>query len=58
MKPYKPNQWSFLNIVPIPKYGDLGDAVNYRGINLSSIVATRFTLKHRRTGGAEELNQR
>ena len=34
-----PSQWSVLNIVPIPKTGDLSLGSNYRGISLSSIVA-------------------
>ncbi|KAI8514657.1 hypothetical protein Bbelb_072480 [Branchiostoma belcheri] len=33
----KPEQWSLLNIVPIPKFGS-----NYRGISLSSLVAKIF----------------
>ena len=37
-----PEQWSILNIVPIPKSGDLSQAGNYRGISLSSIVAKTF----------------
>ena len=35
----KPQQWSDLDIVTLPKKGDLGYAENYRGISLSSIVA-------------------
>ena len=38
----KPDQWSILNIVPIPKAGDLSQGSNYRGISLSSIVAKTF----------------
>ena len=38
----KPKQWSILNIVPIPKAGDLSQGGNYRGISLSSIVAKTF----------------
>jgi hypothetical protein len=37
-----PDQWSILNIVPIPKSGDLSQGGNYRGISLSSIVAKTF----------------
>jgi hypothetical protein len=37
-----PDQWSILNIVPIPKSGDLRLGGNYRGISLSSIVAKTF----------------
>ena len=29
----KPRQWSFLNIIPIPKSGDLSMGGNYRGYN-------------------------
>ena len=35
----KPQQWSDINLIPIPKSGDLGYTTNYRGIALSSIVA-------------------
>lgn len=38
----KPEQWSILNIIPIPKSGDLSKGGNYRGISLSSIVAKTF----------------
>ena len=38
----KPNQWSILNIIPIPKSGDLSQGGNYRGIGLSSIVAKTY----------------
>ncbi|XP_072017053.1 uncharacterized protein [Amphiura filiformis] len=34
-----PDQWSILNIIPIPKSGDLSQGGNYRGISLSSLVA-------------------
>ena len=37
-----PEQWSILNIVPIPKSGDLSLGGNYRGISLSSIVAKLY----------------
>ena len=39
LKGKKPSQWSILNIVLIPKSGDLSIGGNYRGISLSSIVA-------------------
>ena len=39
MHKHKPEQWSILNIVPVPKKGDLTNPNNYRGIALSSIVA-------------------
>ena len=35
----KPRQWSLMNIIPIPKSGDLSMGGNYRGISLSSLVA-------------------
>ena len=34
-----PDQWSIINIIPIPKSGDLSLGSNYRGISLSSLVA-------------------
>ena len=38
----KPAQWSTLNLIPIPKSGDLREGKNYRGICLSSIVAKTY----------------
>ncbi|XP_072044981.1 uncharacterized protein [Amphiura filiformis] len=38
----KPEQWSILNLIPIPKSGDLREGRNYRGICLSSIVAKTY----------------
>ncbi|CAH1266614.1 Hypp3435 [Branchiostoma lanceolatum] len=38
----KPEQWSLLNIIPIPKSGDLRLGSNYRGISLSSLVPKTF----------------
>ena len=38
----KPSQWSVLNIVPIPKSGDLSLSGYYRGISLSSFVAKTY----------------
>jgi len=38
----KPKQWSILNIIPIPKSGDLSLGSNYRGISLSSLVAKTY----------------
>ena len=35
----KPRQWSEINLVPVPKSGDLSDTSNYRGISLAPIVA-------------------
>ena len=45
----KPKQWLILNIIPIPKKGDLSLGSNYRGISLNSLVAkmyNRMILKH------------
>ncbi|XP_072022739.1 uncharacterized protein [Amphiura filiformis] len=42
IKGKKPDQWSILNIVPIPKTGDLSSGNNYRGISLSSIVSKTY----------------
>ena len=42
LKGKKPSQWSVLNIVPIPKSGNLSLGGNYRGISLSSIVAKTY----------------
>ena len=38
----KPKQWSILNIIPIPKKGDLSLGSNYRGISLGSLVAKTY----------------
>ena len=38
----RPNQWSILNMIPVPKSGDLSVTSNYRGISLSSLVAKTF----------------
>jgi hypothetical protein len=38
----KPEQWSLLNLIPIPKSGDLREGKNYRGISLSSVVAKTY----------------
>ena len=35
----KPQQWSVMDLITIPKSGDLGETNNYRGISLSSIAA-------------------
>ena len=35
----KPPQWSFMNIIPVPKSGDLSVTDNYRGISLNCIMA-------------------
>jgi hypothetical protein len=34
-----PEQWKILNIIPIPKSGDLTKTDNYRVISLSSVIA-------------------
>ena len=31
-------QWSELNMIPIPKSGDLREGENYRGISLSCVI--------------------
>ena len=38
-KKVKPKQWSEINLIPIPKSGDLSDTSNYRGISLAPIAA-------------------
>ena len=38
----KTNQWSILNLIPVPKSGDLSLTGNYKGISLSSIVALTY----------------
>ena len=38
----KPDQWTLLNLIPVPKSGDLSTAFNYRGICLSSLVAKTY----------------
>ena len=35
----KPDQWSIIDLIPIPKQGDLSDTGNYRGIALSAVMA-------------------
>ena len=35
----KPDQWSEIDILPLPKSGDLSNTSNYRGISLTSMVA-------------------
>ena len=37
-----PGVWSTLNIIPIPKSGNLTKVDNYRGISLSSVVAKTY----------------
>ena len=38
----KPKQLSILNIIPIPKKGDLRLCSNYRGISITSLVAKTY----------------
>ena len=40
----QPDPWKISNIVPVPKYGDLTKADNYRGISLTSIMAKTYVL--------------
>ena len=35
----KPQQWSDINLMPLPKSGDLGYTTNYRGIAVSAVAA-------------------
>ena len=35
----QPDLWSYMNIVPVPKSGDLTNTNNYRGISLICIIA-------------------
>ena len=35
----KPDQWSEIDMIPLPKSGDLSSTQNYRGISLSSVVS-------------------
>ena len=38
----KPDLWSFMNIVPVPKSGNLSNTNNYRGISLICIIAKLY----------------
>ena len=38
----KPELWSFMNIIPVPKSGDLSNTNNYRGISLMCIIAKMY----------------
>ena len=42
MQSDKPPQLSFMNIIPVPKSGDLSVTDNYRGISLTCIMAKIF----------------
>ena len=42
LETHKPEQWSIMNIIPMPKSGDLSKGGNYRGISLCSIVAKTY----------------
>jgi hypothetical protein len=39
IKDEKPELWSFMKIIPVPKSGDLSKTDNYRGISLTCIIA-------------------
>ena len=39
IKDEKPELWSHMNIIPVPKSGDLSKTDNYRGISLTCIIA-------------------
>ena len=39
IKNEKPELWSYMNIIPVPKSGDLSKTDNYRGISLICIIA-------------------
>ena len=38
----KPDMWSYMNIIPVPKSGDLTNTNNYRGISLICIIAKMY----------------
>ena len=42
MKNDKPEIWSFMNIIPVPKSGDLSVTDNYRGISLTCVIAKMY----------------
>ena len=42
MKNDKPEQWTWSNIIPVPKSGNLTKADNYRGISLTCIIAKLY----------------
>lgn len=42
MKNDKPDLWSYMNIIPVPKSGDLSKTDNYRGISLICIIAKMY----------------
>ena len=42
MQCVKPQQWSFINIIPFPKSGDLSVTDNYRGISITCIMPKIF----------------
>ena len=39
IKNVKPDLWSYMNIIPVPKSGDLSKTDNYRGISVIYIIA-------------------
>lgn len=38
----KPELWSYMNIIPVPKSGELSNTNNYRGISLMCIIAKMY----------------
>ena len=42
IKDQKPELWSYMNIIPVPKSGDLSKTDNYRGISLICIIAKMY----------------
>ena len=42
MKNDKPEIWSFMNIIPVPKSGDLSITNNYRDISLTCVIAKMY----------------
>ena len=38
----KSDLWSYMNIIPVPKSGDLSNTNNYRGISLICIIAKLY----------------
>ena len=42
MQSDQPEIWSFMNIIPVPKSGDLSITDNYRGISLTCIIAKLY----------------
>ena len=56
----KPDLWSYMNIIPVPKSGDLSNTNNYRDISLICIIAkvyNRLILNHIRSAIDLRLRQ-